>query len=406
MIDIEHVGYEIQRSTPRPELDRRIRKFQERLVQAGLDGAIIVQRADLFYFSGTVQKSHLFVPSCGKPLLMAQKSYDRARRESRLESILPLKSLKQIPDLISAYTPNHPTKLGLELDVMPVNTFRSYQELLEGTELVDCSTIIRQLRAVKSPYELNLIRRAARTSIAIYQAVPGLVTEGISELELAGYLEAVTRRLGHQGIVRMRNWNDEIFYGHLMAGESAAVPSSLTSPTGGPGVNPSIAQGPGKRPIGAGEPILIDYLFAPDGYLVDQTRIYSIGEVPQDLARAHQAMLAVQEAIMEAARPGVTGDDIWNLAVSVVEKWDLLDNFQGVGNDRVRFVGHGVGLELDEWPILAEGQNDPLEAGMVIAVEPKVVFPGRGVVGIENTHIVTVDGLERLTTYPDQIVVV
>jgi Xaa-Pro dipeptidase len=406
MIDIEHMAYESQRSTPRPELDRRIRKFQERLVQDGMDGALIVQRTDLYYFSGTVQKCHLFIPAEGRPLLMAQKSFDRARRESRLGLIIPLKSLKQIPDLIEAYTQRRPNKLGLELDVMPVNTYRTYQELLDGIELLDCSASIRQLRAVKSPYELNVIRRAARASISIYQSIPGLLTEGMSELELAAQLEAITRRKGHQGIVRVRNWNEEIYYGHLMTGESAAVPSFMSSPTGGPGINPAAAQGPGRRPIGAGEPILVDFLYAPDGYLVDQTRIYAIGEVSEDMLRAHQAMLAVQEAIMEAARPGVTGDDIWNLAVSVAEKWNLADHFMGHGNDRVRFVGHGVGLELDELPILAGGQHEPLEAGMVIAVEPKAIFPGRGVVGIENTHIVTADGLERITTYPDQIRVV
>jgi Xaa-Pro aminopeptidase len=337
---------------------------------------------------------------------MAQKSYDRARRESRLELIIPLKSLKQIPDLIEAYTQRRPNRLGMELDVMPVNTYRSYQALLDGTELLDCSTIIRQLRSVKSPYELNVIRRAARASIDIYQAVPDLLVEGMSEIELAAQLEAITRRKGHQGIVRVHNWNEEIYFGHLMAGENAAVPSYMSSPTGGPGINTAAAQGPGKRPIGAGEPILVDILYAPDGYLVDQTRIYAIGKVREDLLRAHQAMLAVQEAIMEEAKPGVTGDDLWNLAVSVAEKWNLANHFQGCGNDRVRFVGHGVGLELDELPILAGGQNDPLEAGMVIAVEPKAIFPGRGVVGIENTHIVTADGLERITTYPDQIRVV
>jgi len=394
--------------TPKFELDNRIQKLQEQLAAAGLDGALIIQNADLFYFSGTIQQSHLYVPAdpALRPLLMTRKSLARAQQESRLERIVPLRSARQLLDLIAAYDIPRPARLGMELDVMPVNIFRYYQHVLDEVELLDCSPIIRRLRAAKSDYELGLMRRAARASEVVYRAIPSLLREGMSEVELAGRVEAIARREGHQGITRMRTWNNEIFYGHLMAGASAAVPSYMASPTGGPGLNPAIAQGSSARPIRAGEPLLVDYLFAPDGYLIDQTRIFAIGELPADLVRAHQAMLAVQAAVMEAARPGITGGELWDLAADTAAAHELSDHFMGYGDDRVRFVGHGVGLELDELPVLAARQDLPLQVGMVIALEPKAIFPGRGVVGIENTHVVTPAGLERLTTLDDEIVYV
>jgi Xaa-Pro dipeptidase len=394
--------------TPHSELQQRIQKLQRALLDAGMDAALIIQNTDLYYFSGTTQQSHLYVPAAGDALLMTRKSLARARQESKLDPgrIIPLKSVRTLLDLVADHGLPRPGRLGMELDVMPVNIFRDYQAVLAGVDLVDCSPLIRQLRAVKSDYEVGLLRRAARQSETVYRAIPGLLREGISEVALASEVEAIARREGHQGIIRMRTWNNEIFYGHLMAGESAAVPSYMASPTGGPGLNPAIAQGPSTRPIGAGEPVLVDYLFAPDGYIIDQTRIFAIGSLPADLVYAHQAMLAVQAAVMAAARPGVPAGQLWEVAEATADEHGLVEHFMGYGSDRVRFVGHGVGLELDELPVLAAGQDQPLEAGMVIALEPKAIFPGRGVMGIENTCVVTESGLERLTLFSDELVIV
>ena len=392
--------------TPGYELANRIQKLQEAIAPAGLDGVLIVQSADLFYYSGTIQQSHLYVPAAGRPILMVRKSLARAREESRLETLVPLRSARALLDNVAAHGLPRPRRLGLELDVMPVSIYRRYQKLLDGIVLLDCSALIRKQRAIKSDYELELMRSAARRSEVVYRAISGLLVAGISEVELAGRVEAIARREGHQGIVRMRAWNNEIFYGHLMAGESAAVPSYMASPTGGPGLNPSIAQGASTRPIRAGEPLLVDDLFAPDGYIIDQTRIYAIGELPVDLVRAYEGMLAVQAAVVEAARPGVTGDTLWRVAAGVASEAGLSDHFMGYGDDRVRFVGHGVGLELDEYPVLAVGQEMPLAAGMVVALEPKAIFPGRGVMGVENTFVVTEEGLARMNEMDDGIVFV
>ena len=147
----------------------------------------------------------------------------------------------------------------------------------------------------------------------------------------------------------------------------------------------------------------MDYVFAYQGYMADHTRIFSLGELSETLVEAHQAMLEVQSLIMDRARPGAKAGDLYELALEKTAELGYEDYFMGGGPDRVRFVGHGIGTEVDEYPFLARGQDLELEAGMTIALEPKLVIPDKGVVGIENTHVVTPTGLEQLTVYDDDI---
>ncbi|MBA2881081.1 Xaa-Pro aminopeptidase [Desulfosalsimonas propionicica] len=393
-------------STPPEELHARVRKLQQHLQEKQLQGALILQKADLFYFSGTIQQAHLFIPAEGEAVLMVRKDIERARAESALSQVVSLSSPKQIPEILGRHGIDRPARLGMELDVLPANLYFNFIRLFENAEITDISTAIRMIRAVKSDYEIDKIRTAARFSDRLAACVPDLLKEGIPEVELAGRIEAEARKMGHQGIVRMRLWGAELFYGHVMAGSAAAVPSYLSSPTGGAGVNAYVAQGAGMRPVGRNEPVLVDMVFAFEGYNSDHARIYSIGELPADLTAAHQVMRDIQEAVKKAALPGTAAGDLYELALNMAEDKGLGDCFMGTGAQRIRFVGHGIGLELDEFPFLARGQKLALEPGMIIALEPKVIFPEKGVVGIENTHVVTQNGLEQLGEYPEEITVI
>ena len=394
-------------NTPKPELDLRIRNLQHYLIENDIDAALVLQRVDLFYFSGTFQQGSLFIPASGDPLLMVHKSTERARDESGIEKIMHLESPKKIPDILKANGYPLPRNLGLELDVLPTNMYFNYRRLFQDSDLVDLSQPIRLMRAVKSEYEISIMRRAAELSDQVAGHVPNILREGMSELELAGKVEAEARRLGHQGVVRMRLWGNEMFYGHLMSGPTAAVPSYLASPTGGVGASPAIAQGPGYRTIQRHEPVLVDYVFAYNGYLSDHTRIFSLGSLPQELVDAQTAMLQVQDMVKKSALPGVTSGAIYELALAKAAELGYADHFMGTaGKERIRFVGHGIGLEVDEYPFLAAGQNLQLQEDMTIALEPKLIFPGQGVVGIENTHVVRQDGLEQLGRFPEEIMVI
>jgi len=392
--------------TPKTEIDCRIRKLQAELTEHGIDAALILQNTDLFYFSGTIQQSHLYVPAQGPPLLMVKRSLERAIAESPIETIVPISSSKQIPAILSQKGYEIPKTLGLELDVLPANSYLSFCQIFKSAKITDISHGIRLIRAIKSEYEIALIRQAARCSEQLASCVKDFLQEGISEIELSSKLESVARKLGHQGIVRMRLWGAELFFGHLMSGASAAVPSYLSSPTGGMGISPVIAQGASHKLIARHEPILVDYAFACQGYVSDLTRIFAIGDLPDELIKAHDAMLSVQNLIINAAKQGINAGELYDMAIQHVRDLGYAENFMGAGQERVRFVGHGVGLELDEYPFIAKGQTLTLQKGMTIAFEPKLIFPGRGVVGIENTFLMTDIGLEQITIFDENIIIV
>ncbi len=398
--------YNTDTHTPQSEIDQRIEKLRNRLEENNIGAALLVQRADLLYFAGSVQEAHLYIPVDEEPIFMVFKSLDRAMAESSLSRIVPLASPKAVPELLDQSGYNVPPVIGMELDVLPASLFFSYQKVFEEKSLVDVSHLIRLVRAIKSPYEIDLMRRAAEGSDQVAACVPALLREGMTELELAGKVEAEARKRGHQGTVRMRYWGAEVFYGHLMAGPSGAVPSFPRSPTGGSGAGPAVAQGPGFRPIQRHEPVLVDYVFALNGYYSDHTRIFSIGEPADEMIAAHAAMLDVQALIKKEAKPGVKSGAIYELAIERTRTLGYDKYFMGVGDDRIRFVGHGIGVELDEYPFLASGQKLELQKNMTLALEPKLIFPGRGVVGIENTHRVTDNGLEQFGRFQDEILVV
>ena len=391
-------------NTPDPEILMRTLKLQREMAATGLDGVLLLQISDRFYFSGTTQQAHLYIPVEGDPILMVKKSIPRARAESPLKTITALDRPSQLPDILKAHNCPAPRVLGMELDVLPFNLYQRYTGLWPDVTIQDCSPMVRQLRAVKSSYEIDMIRKAAGLADRMAGFAATVLREGVPEIEMAGLLEAEARRLGHQGLVRMRLWGSEMFYGHFMSGWSAAVPSHLASPTGGAAMSPAFGQGPGPKKIEAGEPILFDYAFARNGYLADHTRIYCIGELPQNLVAGHEAMLELQALVSREALPGKSCGDIYDLALDFVKSKGYTTYFMGVDDGRVSFIAHGIGLELDEFPFIAAGQQMILREGMVIAMEPKLVFPGQGVVGIENTFLVTENGLERLTQFEDGIV--
>ncbi|WP_022665037.1 M24 family metallopeptidase [Desulfospira joergensenii] len=389
--------------TPVTELENRIKGFQDRLSRQGIEGALIIQRADLFYYSGTTQSGWLYIPADGRPLFMVFKDINRAGNESGLDRIIPLLSPKKIPAALEEQGYRLPGVLGLELDVLPAAQFLMFKEIFGGSEIRDISLQVRLQRAVKSEFEINCIRRASALADQVARKAAEVICEGITEIELASELEAHARILGHQGLVSMRLWNNDLFYGHILSGAGAALPGAISSPTSGAGLNPFVGQGAGFVPIQSGEPVLVDYVFALDGYLSDHARIFSLGRLSPDLEQAHSDMLSIQEAVMKKALPGSLTGDLYEYMVQTATDLGHGDTFMGGAEPRIRFAGHGLGIELDEFPFIAQGQSLTLEPGMVIALEPKAVIPGKGVVGIENTFLVKEEGLESLTRFPDRI---
>ncbi|MFO7885276.1 MAG: Xaa-Pro peptidase family protein [Desulfobacteraceae bacterium] len=392
-----------EKGVPESEIEIRIKKLQSVMEKKGISGSLILQKSDLFYFSGTVQQGWLYIPAQGDPVFMVFKEFERAQAETNLKTLVSVVSPKKIPSVLEEYACGSPRVIGMELDVLPANLYFLYKSIFKDTDIVDISMDIRLIRGVKSDHELNQIKKAAEMSDKVAGRAAQLIEPGKNEITLAGELEAYCRSLGHQGIIRMRLWGSEIFYGHIMSGSAAAVPSYMASPTGGLGTGPATGQGAGFKAIEKNEPVLVDYVFALNGYLSDHARIFSIGPLDDHFLKAHEAMLEIQETAKTKGCIGMPAGELYDILIKKAEEKGYSDIFMGVGDRKIRFIGHGIGLELDEFPFIAKGQTLPLEKNMVFALEPKVIMPGKGVVGIENTFAVTEKGLDPLAEFPDRI---
>jgi len=370
----------------------------------GLDAALIVQHTDLAYFSGTNQQAHLVVPAAGDPVLLVRRVLERARAESPLERIEPLRSLGGLSAALASAGIENGATIGLELDVLPARLFLGYQRRLSDHQLGDCSPAVRRVRARKSDWELARMRAAAEQVRQGAEAVPGLLRAGTLESQVQLEVERVLRLAGHQGQLRFRGFNQEMHYGQVLAGPSGAVPGYSDSPLCGPGPNPVLGKGPDGHVLAPGDPVIADLVGGHDGWLADQTRTFGVGRVDADLRTAHDCAVSILRAVEAEIRPGTPASSLYDLAEEIALDAGLDDHFMGAGAQRVRFLGHGVGMEIDELPVLAPGFDEPLEAGNVIAVEPKFVFPGRGAVGIENMYAVTADGFETMTTAPEELI--
>ncbi len=387
---------ELMEYIPREELERRwsrVRRFMD------CDSMVILQNVDLYYLTGTLQTAVLWFPREGEPLFAVRKSYERAKIESPLKNIVPLKTYADLQGLI----PNPGETVGFEMDVVPVATFQQVSKYFENCKIVDASGTMRNARSVKTAYEIECIRRAAHQLDKVFLDIPLQLREGLAEFELAARIEYVMRMAGHQGLSRVRRFNMEIHYGAVSFGETAAYPHSFDGPVGVRGLYPAVPAMGGRKRLSRGEPVMIDIVGGYAGYIADGSRVYSLGPVSPQMRSTHQFILELNGWIEEQLKPGNIPDEIYSGILERVAKTSFAPHFMGAGENQVRFVAHSVGLELDEIPVIAPKFETPLEPGVVMAVEPKVFYPGLGGVGVENTYVITEKEPEKLTLCPQDI---
>lgn len=394
------------RLTPATELEYRCKQLQVLMAAHCLDAVLIAQSADLFYFTGTIQSGCLYVPLVGQPLYLVRRDAGRARMESGLKEIRPFSSPKDIPGILAEHSYPEPKRIGMEFDVLPVALFERYRKVFPTAEFLDASPLIRQIRMIKSHYEIHLMQDAADQVHAVHLRAMEAIREGMTDLELAAELEYTARTHGHLGLVRMRVFNGELLFGHTFSGVDSAVPAYTDTPLGGMGPSPCFGQGASHKPIGRNEPIIIDFAGNCDGYLVDQTRVFCIGGLSDRLRRGFDDMLKIQELMKELAVEGIAWGELYDRCHALAVGLGYADSFMGARGSQVSFIGHGVGVEVDEYPFIARGFRDQtLQVGMAWAFEPKVVFPGEGAVGIENTFYLSQEGLKQLTRSDDTLVI-
>jgi Xaa-Pro aminopeptidase len=380
---------------PKNESSQRIACLKSRLVEQGLDGALFTYPVDILYFAGTRQNAALWVPVSGEPMLLVRKSFERARKESAVADVRPFPPSRELPSVFDRKVRH----IGLTFDVLPVQHYAFYSGLLSGREFSDISAINRELRAVKSAWELERMSESGRRLVDVFSEIPRFLKPGMRELDLAAELEYRLRYAGSEGRFSMRAFGQDIV-GLAAAGETASEPGCFDGPITGRGLSPASPYGPSREIIREHVPIIVDYAGAFEGYMVDMTRIFVFGGLSPEMTNAFAVAAEIQSWLVENLNPGKTCEDLYEGAVMMAEEAGLGKYFMG----QAKFVGHGVGLELDELPVLARGFKAVLQTGHTIALEPKFVFPGQGAIGIENTYAVTQIGCERLTVLPDEIV--
>ena len=404
---------------PANEIKQRLIKAQKELGESGLNGLLILQNVDRYYFTGTLQDGILWLPDEGSPVFWVRRSLKRARQESPITDLRPqpVESSKLETELRSVITPQ--SHIGLEMDVVPARLAARFQRLLpDSCRISDASPLIRNLRACKSPYEISCIEKAATIMDRIMEHAASILTSGISEVELMAELEHQARRLGHLGIIRMRGFNNELFFGHAISGGEAARRGYLDAPTNGLGLSPAFSQGASRNLIQQGVPISIDFMVNYEGYLADLTRMLCLNDPPEAFCRAHHDLLALNHELVAALRPGVECGEVFNQARKLAQDFGFADYFLGHGSDQVGFVGHGVGLEVDEFPFIARGNRMELKTGMVVALEPKLTFPPShhaptpytqvpaSAITTETTYLITEGSTHPLTLSPEKIKII
>ena len=381
---------------PKSEIDSRIKKLKDRMDD--IDGALLFQAVDMCYFSGTAQDGLVYIPRDGEPIIMMKRSLVRAKEESPLE-VRPLKNMRNLKEDLGIKTS---ATIGLEMDVLPCSFYFRVNKALEDASFVDVAERIKHIRSVKSEFEIKLAKEAAQMLVEGFSTVPDHIKEGMTEVELMCRMESEMRLMGHQGSLRFRRFNSIVPIGHIMSGSSAAIPSFLASPTGGRGTSVVFPHGPGYRKIKRNEPVFVDTVGICNGYIADATRIFSLGKIEPELVEAYEASCQIEEAIAREMKPGRTARELFELSESEGARLGYGDFLGGPVGSKCGFVGHGVGLELDEYPVLAPLDHE-IQEGMTIAVEPKIIYPGKGVLGVEDTFLTTSSGALRLTEMPLEI---
>ena len=388
---------------PASEIERRIQNLQASMQQSEIEGFLIVQRVDLLYFAGTAQNGFLYVPAHGNPLLLIKRYAPRAREESSIDNIIEITSPKEVPGRIIDIYGRLPKAMAFELDVLPVTHFNFYKQLFPVKTHLDGSSLIHGVRSVKSPWEIEQIENTARLSARTFQYIQDHLKEGYTEMEFAGMFEAFARKIGHGGKLRVRDYQSEVYPWHVLSGPNGGKMGLLDSPFSGEGTSVAFPVGAGFRKMAAHEPILIDLGFIYNGYHMDETRMFAIGSMHKKAMDASMAAIEIHDAILDAAKPGIPINRLYEISVDRAKALGYRETFLGPPGYKVSFVGHGIGLDLVEQPIISVKNKTPLQPGMTLCIEPKINFINEFGTGVESAFMITETGSRIISRVPKKV---
>ena len=382
---------------PKSELHDRLRRFlaQMDIAHPGWGLAVISSNVNLYYFTGTVQDGILLIPRTSEAVFWVRRSYARAVDESFFPQIRPMQNYRTAAEA----TGDISGTVYIETEQVSLAMYQRLQKYFGFDNAQAVDGVVADIRSVKSPYEQKMMKQAGSIHRRVLEdLVPGMLREGMSEAALSGELYTVMVEEGHHGIVRFGTPGSEIILGLIGFGESSLYPTYLDTPSGNAGMSPAAPLlGSRTKKLRRGDLVFIDIGCGYNGYHTDKTMTYVFGKsLPDEAVAIHRQCLAIRDTIVPLLRPGAVPSQIYEEATAALDP-AFLENFMGYGDRKVRYLGHGVGLEIAENPVIARGFDTPLQEGMFLAVEPKNGIRGIGMVGIENTFQVTRDGGRSIT---------
>jgi Xaa-Pro aminopeptidase len=377
---------------PESETAARIALLQAALAGCGCSVGWIEHLTDRIYFTGSAQDGVLLVPLNGEPVFLVRKSVARARDESTLR-VEPYPGGRATIERVAGMVGD--AGLGMALDVTQAGNYVRIAG--QVPQIVDIGPAIRNVRSIKSDWEVQQIRAANEQYTRLFDTALDWLSEPITGLELVARVEGRLRSLGHGGTIRLRRPTADIAMANVVSGEVALYPTNFNGCVGGEGPYPVSPASGGWEELTPGTTAMFDIVTSYNGYHADTTRTFYLGRsIPDNVLRAHDFCVDVLREIEQRMVPGAVCSEIYREVSTIVEGLDAPDGFMGFGDNRVKFFGHGVGLDLDELPVLADRIDMTLKEGMIVAVEPKAFLPGVGPVGVENTYVMTSTGCESL----------
>ena len=347
-------------------------KLRKLIRKAGADALLVTDFTNVTYLTGfTGDDSYLLVTLAGEVMISDSRYTIQLEEECPgLELEIRSSGTRMIDSVAQVVTTAKAKKLGIEASTMSVALHEALSAALDTVELVSTKELVEELRVVKDREEIEAIRRAAVLARRGFDVLRATLTGEKSEKQVAAELEHQLRLFGAKGCS---------FPPIIAAGARAALPHAR----------------PTDQKIGESDFVLIDWGANEGLYVSDLTRILVTGKISPKLERIYGVVLNAQMAAIEAIRPGITCEEVDQVARSIIAKAGSEKNF-GHG------LGHGIGLQIHEAPRLAPGQSVELKPGMIVTVEPGIYLSGWGGVRIEDDVLVTRTGYEVLSDVPKQ----
>lgn len=381
------------------ELESRLKKVQQVITDVWADACLITSSVNQFYLNDFIFDGYMYILPGEEPFLFVKRPV--GIEGNRVEYI---RKPEQIPDILRAHHLPLPKKILFENEVLPYNSAIRLDTALRIPEIINISGRLRRIRSVKSEYELDQLRECARIHAHVYAQIPSIYREGMTDIEFQIELERIMRLAGSMGIFRSFGENMDIYMGNILAGDNAQAASPYDFALGGKGTTPLLPLGVNGTLLKPGMTLMVDMAGNYKPIMSDMTRTFAIGHAPDIAYKAHQVSIDIHNAITATAKAGTACSELYLLAEEMVKENGLQPYFMGTVQ-QAKFIGHGVGLEINEPPVLTPRSTEVLETGMAIAIEPKFVLPGIGAVGIENTYIVQENGLEKITLCEENLLV-